>query len=209
MQGLYCGSKLAVWFKSGRSTRTSIMQCNGRKYTLLNKQNHICSSILVVNSVLCIHYNISKDGFTLRRLLGLQTFKVFQALYSIPILNPCIWFLVSWKIFWTFLINWSCQNQIRHPWLLRLQLRCHYIKILFSISMISSKLKMKSNLIICPYFFIWHSTVSPISTLKPHKQVYGECLMKYPLPVTSSETLTERIQIRHNWITCIAKRLLT
>ena len=37
--------------------------------------------------VLCMHYEVSKDSFTLRSLLDLQTFKVYQGSYSTSILN--------------------------------------------------------------------------------------------------------------------------
>ena len=56
LYGLHCGT--LFWLKSGCDTQTSIMQCNWRKYRLLNKQNHYCSSILVIISVLCIHYEV-------------------------------------------------------------------------------------------------------------------------------------------------------
>ena len=36
-----------------------------RKYRLVNKQNCICSNILVIISVLCMHYEVSKNSFSL------------------------------------------------------------------------------------------------------------------------------------------------
>ena len=54
-----------------------------KEVKLLNKQNHICSNILVF-SVLCMHYKVSKDthSYILQSLLDLQTFQVLQGLYS-------------------------------------------------------------------------------------------------------------------------------
>ena len=37
--------------------------------------------------MLCVHYEVSKDGFTVWGLLDLRTFKVFHGSYSRPILN--------------------------------------------------------------------------------------------------------------------------
>ena len=51
-----------------------------------------------------MHYKVSKDGFTLQHLLNLQTYEVFQGLYSRPTLNHTFdfwlnenYFEPSWK----------------------------------------------------------------------------------------------------------------
>ena len=77
----------AIWYKSRRGTWTLIVQCNWRKYRLLNKQNRVCSNILVIISVLCMHNKVAKDDYILRNLFDLRTFKIFQSSYSSPILN--------------------------------------------------------------------------------------------------------------------------
>ena len=46
---------------------------------------------------------VSKDGFTLRSLLGLQTFEVFQGSYFSPILNHAFGF-------------WLAENISEPPW---------------------------------------------------------------------------------------------
>ena len=66
---------------------------------MLNKQNLICSNILVNICVLCMHYQVSKDDFTLQSLLDLQTFKVFQGSYFSPIVNHVFDFWLAGKCF--------------------------------------------------------------------------------------------------------------
>ena len=46
-----------------------------------------------------MHYEVSKDGFTLRSLHGLRTFKVFQGSHSSPILNYAFDFWLAEKYF--------------------------------------------------------------------------------------------------------------
>ena len=75
-------------------------------YRLLNKQNCVCSNIIVIISVLYMHYEVSKDDFTLRSLLNHQTSEVFQGLYSSTFLTSYVfdfwlaekYFKTSWKV---------------------------------------------------------------------------------------------------------------
>ena len=46
-----------------------------------------------------MHYEVSKDGFTLWSLLDLQTFEAFQGSYSSPILNHTFDFWLAEKYF--------------------------------------------------------------------------------------------------------------
>ena len=46
-----------------------------------------------------MHYEVSKDGFTLQGLVNLQTFEVFQGLHSSPILNYAFDFWLAEKYF--------------------------------------------------------------------------------------------------------------
>ena len=64
---IYCSSKLSCFcFRVGVAHQHR--SCNAieeSSYGLLNKQNRVCSDILVIISVLCMHYEVSNDGFTL------------------------------------------------------------------------------------------------------------------------------------------------
>ena len=54
------------WFKVGVATEhRSCNAIKGSGYRLLNKQNLICSNFFVIVRVVCMHYEVSKDGFTL------------------------------------------------------------------------------------------------------------------------------------------------
>ena len=46
-----------------------------------------------------MHYEVSKDGFTLQSLLDLQTFEALQGSYSSPILNHTFDFWLAEKYF--------------------------------------------------------------------------------------------------------------
>ena len=92
------------WFKVGVGHKH--LSCNaikGNSYRLLNKQKFICSNFLVIVSVyVAMYYEVSKDDFTLRSLLDLRTFKVFQGSYSSPILNHAFDFSLTEKYFEPF-----------------------------------------------------------------------------------------------------------
>ena len=49
--------------------------------------------------MLCVHYEISKDGFIYQSLLDLQSFEAFQGLYSSHILNHVFEFWLARKYF--------------------------------------------------------------------------------------------------------------
>ena len=53
----------------------------------------------VIISVLCMHYKVSKNDFTLWSLLELQTYEVSQGSYSRPIPNYGIDFWLAGKYF--------------------------------------------------------------------------------------------------------------
>ena len=74
-----------------------------RKYRLLNKQNHISSNFFVIIIVVCMHYKVSEDDFTLQSFLNLQTFLVFQGWYSGPIFKHTFWFLLAETYLYTSL----------------------------------------------------------------------------------------------------------
>ena len=75
------------------------MQCNWRKYKLLTKQNRIRLNILVTISVLSMRYKVWKNGFTLRSLLDLRTFEVFQSSHSNPALKHSFDFWLAERYF--------------------------------------------------------------------------------------------------------------
>ena len=76
-----------------------------KEIKLLNKQNHICSNILVfIVCYVCIIKFQRIHGYILQSLLDLQTFQVLQGSYFSPVLNYVFdfwlaeeYFKPSWK----------------------------------------------------------------------------------------------------------------
>ena len=73
----------------------------------MNKQNHIYSNFFVIISMVCMHYKVSEDGFTLQSLLDLQ----IQGSYSSPILNHAFDFWLGETYFCIPLEKWYSQNR--------------------------------------------------------------------------------------------------
>ena len=62
-------------------------------------------------SVLCMHYIVSKDDFTLFGVHSILELSKYSKVHITGLFLTMPLFLVRWKIFWTFLKKWFGQNR--------------------------------------------------------------------------------------------------
>ena len=103
-----------------------------RKYRLLNKQNHIYSNFFVIISMVCMHYEVSEDSFTLWSLLVTFKHSKHSKTHHISALFLTIHLvLVSWNIFVYLLGKCYSQNRTSQTGSATLECSCNFCLIFY------------------------------------------------------------------------------